>query len=694
MKWFNNLKIRSKLLMVLSVLTFGFIIIASSFYQLNQTNTQSEISQNSSNDFKYSILKVSELILQARRAEKDFLLRRDEKYIKRHNRIMESVFSTFDKLEKIATIEEEKKSLLQARKLTSEYQNTVKIMFVTAIKLGLSEEQGIQGALRANVHEIEDILTKLKSLPLTVSMLSMRRHEKDFILRENDKYITRMNKEQKNFKRLLRKEKIPAVDKRNISETMKAYYKGFIDYTKANKDLRNAISLYRDKVHALAPELVKLNKITEDATIETAKNVESQRSFSSIVFISTLVITSLIAILLLLFVIRAVSAAFKRFQTTISEVAEGSSDARLNLNTKDELGELAQAFDNILDERLENTKKAEKENDTLNDSIISLLNAVSDLSQRDLTIKVPVAEDVTGPVADAMNMMASETAKVLIEIQSVAEQVESAANTVSSQGTEVSDVATKERNIVQNTMSKLEDASSTMNEISKLAQKCNTIAATASSSTSEALQSVNNTATGMNDIRETISETEKRIKRLGERSQEITGVVEIINNIAERTHVLALNASMQAAAAGDAGRGFAVVADEVQRLAESSRQSTAEIQALVSNIQTETSETMTTMNKTITQVIEGTELAQRSGEQMLETQKTTQELATAVETIASRSLLQAKSSHAVRDQANEIVDSTNQTSKALRSQSEHTESLVDFSKRLLDSVRVFKLPQT
>lgn len=207
------------------------------------------------------------------------------------------------------------------------------------------------------------------------------------------------------------------------------------------------------------------------------------------------------------------------------------------------------------------------------------------------------------------------------------------------------------------------------------------------------METVAKTANGMNDIRETIAETEKRIKRLGERSQEINGVVEIINNIAERTHVLALNASMQAAAAGDAGRGFAVVADEVQRLAESSRQSTAEIAGLVGNIQAETSETMSTMNKTIAQVVEGTELAKAAGEQMESTQKTTAELANAVEQIAKRSMIQSQVSNSLRDQAAQVQASTQETSVELEQQSSQTVNLVEYSRRLVDSVGVFRLPE-
>ena len=209
-----------------------------------------------------------------------------------------------------------------------------------------------------------------------------------------------------------------------------------------------------------------------------------------------------------------------------------------------------------------------------------------------------------------------------------------------------------------------------MNQIARQAKASNEVAERASTSTREALETVTRTADGMNEIRETISETEKRIKRLGERSQEINGVVEIINNIAERTHILALNASMQAAAAGDAGRGFAVVADEVQRLAE----------------------TMATMNKAIEQVVEGSELAQASGVQMQSTQATTDELASAVAQIAKHSLVQAHVSNTLREQSEKVQKSTQETNAELKQQADQTGSLVQFSKQLVESVSVFKLP--
>jgi len=389
----------------------------------------------------------------------------------------------------------------------------------------------------------------------------------------------------------------------------------------------------------------------------------------------------------------SITGPISTLSNTVQKVAGGDLEARAKLSTQDELGELAEAFDNMLDERVSSMARASDDNDKLNNSVIMLLQAVSELSNRDLTVRVPIAEDVTGPVADAMNMLTTETARVLGDIRQTSSRVAETAAMVENQGSKINQLADEERVIIEDTMSKLDEASKTMVLIARQAKASNDIATRATSSTQEALEAVAQTAHGMNEIRETIAETEKRIKRLGERSQEINSVVEIINNIAERTHILSLNASMQAAAAGDAGRGFAVVANEVQRLAESSRDSTSEIAGLVNNIQAETAETMAAMNKAISQVVEGSELAQASGVKMQTTQETTAELVKSVELIAKRSMMQAQFSKVLRTKTEQAQKSTEETNAELKLQADQTTNLVSFSRQLLDSVNVFKLPE-
>lgn len=337
-------------------------------------------------------------------------------------------------------------------------------------------------------------------------------------------------------------------------------------------------------------------------------------------------------------------------------------------------------------------KKAEDENEALNDSVIMILQAVHQLSERDLTVKAPVTEDVIGTVSDSINALASETARVLHGVTGIADQVALVSNNVKTQAGLVAQTAEDERAGVQMMVESLLDATQTMNRVAALAEQSNESAGQATQITDNALNTVNDTVKGMESIRETIAETEKRIKRLGERSQEISGIVNLINTISERTHVLALNASMQAAVAGEAGRGFAVVAEEVQRLAESSRNATQQIATLVGNIQLETNETINTVNQTIGQVVHGSEQAQKAGEQMRRTQEITAQLVSQVYNIAQASEQQKSMSVTLLEAVQRIGDSTEQTARQIEAQNKETDTLQQAAAALLESVHVFKLP--
>jgi methyl-accepting chemotaxis protein len=410
--------------------------------------------------------------------------------------------------------------------------------------------------------------------------------------------------------------------------------------------------------------------------------------------IASLVVLVSVALVLGFSMVRGVTQRVGRFYGALERLKAGDTNARARLTSRDEIGELAQEFDQMMDEREAIALKMRTENDRLNNSIVELLGAAGRLSKKDLTVRAPVAEDVTGALSDAINTVAEETGKVLGEVVSVAHQVALSAQEVKSQSGIVMGVATDERRTVEQAAVDLGHASEKMLQIAKLATLCNDAAVKAISTTDTAEGTVLSTVEGITQIRETIRETEKRIKRLGERSQEISGVVSLINSIAERTHILALNASMHAASAGEAGRGFAVVANEVQRLAENAQEATSKIAELVRNIQVETSDTVVTMNDAITRVVSGTELAERAGAQMRETRSTTAELVTLVQQIATDSKDQAQATEVLRKRAGEIEASTRRTFEKLQDQLGHTNLLVSYSDSLLSSVTVFKLPES
>jgi methyl-accepting chemotaxis protein len=353
--------------------------------------------------------------------------------------------------------------------------------------------------------------------------------------------------------------------------------------------------------------------------------------------------------------LRSVTKPITKMQNTVTAIANGDFAARSQLGGDDEFGQLSRAFDNLLDDRVARLAEAERENEDLNNSVVQLLQAVAQLSNKDLTAKAPVTANVIGTVSDSINLLATETGRVLSEVTSIAAQVKLSTERVKRQAESVNATAAAERSDVERATENLANANKVMTQVAELAAASNRAAEQATTSTVTALGSVNESIKGMEGIRESIAESEKRIKRLGERSQEISGIVNLINTIAERTHVLALNASMQAAAAGDAGRGFAVVAEEVQRLAESSRQATQQIAQLVNNIQIETA----------------VELVKR---------------------ITSSAQVQMKITTELRNRVHQIGASTEKTAAEILLQSEATADLSKSADRLVESVRVFKLP--
>jgi len=392
-------------------------------------------------------------------------------------------------------------------------------------------------------------------------------------------------------------------------------------------------------------------------------------------------------------IIKSFNAPLSHMENVIKKVVEGDMEARIGIKSNDELGNISKSIDAMLNDRMTATSDIKDENETLNDSVVALLETVAQLAQKNLTVRAKVSEDVTGPLADALNMMSSETSKVLSKVMAVSEEIAETSNLVKSQADDVILLADNERKEVEQTVVELTSASDTMAKINKLAELSNTAAADAIKTTITAMSTVTDTVNSINRIRDTIRETEKRIKRLGERSQEISTAVNLINNISERTHILALNASMHAASAGEAGRGFAVVADEVQRLAESSREATSEIATLVNNIQLETSSTVNTMNELTSQVVDGSKLAARAGNEMEETHTTTAYLVDMVQKIAKGAAMQSQRSLQLRERADIIRESVHKTGDHLKEQTVHTDKLVQQGLSLVAAVSVFTLKE-
>ncbi len=331
--------------------------------------------------------------------------------------------------------------------------------------------------------------------------------------------------------------------------------------------------------------------------------------------------------------------------------------------------------------------------ETTEDAILRLLDEMSLLADGDLTMQATVTEDVTGAIADSINFTVEALRELVVTINATAEQLSSASTDSLSTSQEL--VAASERQ-TQQIISAIEVIQNLVTSIQQVSGDAEQAADVTSRSVEVALNggdAVRRTIEGMSAIREQIQETAKRIKRLGESSQEIGNIVELINDIAEQTNTQALNASIQAAMAGDAGRGFAVVADEVQRLAERSATATKQIENLVRTIQADTNEAVVSMEKTTTEVVGGTHLAEDAGKALEEIETVSRQIADVVRGISTSAQQQAGQATGVSETIGGIRELTERTAIGTRNTGQAIGRLAQLAEQLRDSVAGFKLPQ-
>ena len=351
----------------------------------------------------------------------------------------------------------------------------------------------------------------------------------------------------------------------------------------------------------------------------------------------------------------------------------------------------------VTDERLRSEEterqrhKADLQNQANQDAILRLMNEMGSIADGDLRVRATVNEDITGAIADSVNFTVEELAKLVGRINDTAEQVSGAAAGAQITSTQLLAAADYQSREIQQTSASVLNTARAMNKMTVSATQSAQVAKQSLDAAGKGAQAVHDAIAGMNDIRDQIQETSKRIKRLGESSQEIGEIVDLIADITEQTNVLALNAAIQAAGAGEAGRGFSVVAEEVQRLAERSGEATKQIGAIVKTIQTDTHDAVGAMERSTQGVVEGARLSDAAGRALAEIEGVSKKLATLIAEIAATTDAQARSATAAAGSMGDILRTTQQASEGTQRTAKAITQLSALAASLKESVSNFKI---
>ena len=336
----------------------------------------------------------------------------------------------------------------------------------------------------------------------------------------------------------------------------------------------------------------------------------------------------------------------------------------------------------------EAAKRANEQNQA---AILRLMNELQEVADGNLTVEATVSEDITGAIADSVNYTVEELRGLVSRINDAAEQVNSASTQAREITTALLSASESQSREIKDTGQKVLIMASQINEASRSASESARVARASLEAADRGQREVYNQIAGMNEIREQIQETAKRIKRLGESSQEIGEIVELISDITEQTNVLALNAAIQAASAGEAGRGFSVVAEEVQRLADRSAEAAKQIGALVRTIQTDTQDAVAAMEKSTQGVVEGTKLSDAAGTSLAEIGRVTRQVTDLIERVAGTTGEQAQSASGVAVSIENILATTEQTSQGTRQAAQSIGQLAALAHELKASVARFRV---
>lgn len=395
---------------------------------------------------------------------------------------------------------------------------------------------------------------------------------------------------------------------------------------------------------------------------------------------------------------KLINRSTDNLQAQFEAVIRGDMSPRATVYSEDEFGRLAASFNQMLQSIVSNTTEAQRKaaeqeqaKEDLQRQVIRLLDDVEGAARGDLTVQAEVTADVLGAVADSFNLTIQNLREIVNQVKIAARQVNESSRENEAFARSLSSDALRQAEELSVTLNSVQMMTESIQRVAESAREAEQVAKLASETAIKGGDAVERTVAGILDIRETVAETTRKVKRLGESSQEISKIVGLISAIASRTNLLALNASIEAARAGDAGRGFAIVADEVRQLADRAAKASKEIEQIVLQIQSETSNVQQAMEVGTQQVIDGTKRAEQARQSLTDIIQVSHRIETLVLSITEDTVKQTETSRTVSQVMQSVELSAQETSQESQRVSASLQNLVGVARSLQDSVERFRV---
>ncbi len=693
-------KIRSKLLWsFVTLISLTLVVIAITI--LSQTYSQKTI-----NDLVQVQGKIARLSLETEKNlrvmqvyEKDLLLNHEKIGIRKAKELYLDPFvekggeayRTLYQIQQLATSPQDVDAAQLAMDSINEYLSAF-VGTVNIIELRVDKEFGELVKLRQSLDALGKAALAVDSPSVKNAFYQLNASLQDYLLAPGLDSVAKVNEEKAALQSLMNGLLISPEKMVELKGLSAEFDKWFVEVVNTDGIIAARITGYQEAAKRAEPVIKSFLDYAVQNEAAATKAMENTAALVMKIVLAVGLISILLGLLIAIRLSRGLTNQVNHIMGLLDEIGMGNFQARTEVVSNDELGTMATTLNAMLD-NITVLIQSQEERDTIQQSIMKLLEDISALSDGDFTARAEVTEDMTGAIADSFNAMADQFSDIISKVKVATESVDITSEEVSRQTMGLAQKNIEQVKGVSVAVEAIEEMVKSIREVAQNASQSASVSQKSRLNAQEGALAVHETSTAMVEIREQINETARSIKRLGESSLEIGNIVQIIDDIADRTSILALNASIQAAMAGDAGHGFAVVADEVQRLADSSSNSTKQIELLVKSIQTEIKDVTNRIDESIGTVVQGTKLADGAHDKLQEIEDVSSQLAQLIEAITSATNNQVQMSETISRTMEDVGEVSRESSLSSQDTAASMNALSRTARDLRSAVEVFKISE-